>query len=258
MELTRVACWWRHLAGGLCVLVGGAVMAFAQLNRGVVEGTVTDPAGAAIVNASVKVTSLDTGVPFATRTNDTGYYRAVDLVPGRYGVHIESTGFAPLDVMDVEVPAGQVVKVDGQMKMGSTQQTVRVMASEPLLQTAPTNASSTVESQIIQDVPLQGRDLQQLVYLLPGAQNVAGPPGSNFGFNSQFGSFPDPTYVQGSDVSVNGGQGGANAWYLDGNLNVSTLSENIAVNPAPDAVSEFQAVTSNLSAQYGRTGGGAF
>jgi len=257
MEPIRVACLWRRLAGVLCLLVGGR-MAFAQLNRGIVEGTVTDPAGAAIVNASVKVTSLDTGVPFATKTNDTGYYRAVDLVPGRYRVHIESAGFAPLDVVDVQVLAGQVVKVDGQMKMGSTQQTVQVIAAEPLLQTASANASSTVDSQIIQDMPLQGRDLQQLVYLLPGVQNVAGPPGSNFGFNSQFGSFPDPTYVQGSDVSVNGGQGGANAWYLDGNLNVSTLSENIAVNPAPDAVSEFQAVTSNLSAQYGRTGGGAF
>ena len=64
--------------------------------------------------------------------------------------------------------------------------------------------------------------------------------------------------MQGSDVSVNGGQGGANAWYFDGSLNVSTLSENINVNPSPDAVSEFQAVTSDLAAQYGRTGGGVF
>ena len=97
-----------------------------------------------------------------------------------------------------------------------------------------------------------------MVYMMPGVQNDAGPPGSNFGFNSQFGIFPDPTSVQGSDVSVNGGQGGANAWYLDGSLNVSTLSENINVNPSPDAVSEFQAITSDLAAQYGRTGGGVF
>src|SRR5271166_4221072 len=100
MEHISISCLWRSLAGGLCLLVGGAVMAFAQLNRGIVEGTVTDPAGAAIVNASVKVTSLDTGTSYPTKTNDTGYYRAVDLVPGRYRVHIESTGFAPLDVVD--------------------------------------------------------------------------------------------------------------------------------------------------------------
>ena len=106
--------------------------------------------------------------------------------------------------------------------------------------------------------PLPGRDLQQLVFLLPGVSNVAGPPGSNFGFNSQYGSFPDPSHAQGSDVSVNGGQGGANAWYLDGYLNVSGLVENVAVNPAPDAVTEFQAVTEGIAAQYGRTGGGVF
>lgn len=235
---------------------GGALR--AQLNHGIVEGVVTDPAGASVANASVTVTSTETGVSTPTKTNHTGYYRAVDLVPGHYRVHIEAPGFEPLDVVDVQVAAGQEVKVDGQLKVGSTRQTVEVSASAALLETAPANTSTTVDSQIIQDMPLQGRDLQQLVYLLPGVQSDAGPPGSNFGFNSQFGIFPDPTYVQGSDVSVNGGQGGANAWYLDGSLNVSTLSENINVNPSPDAVSEFQAITSDLSAQYGRTGGGVF
>jgi len=230
----------------------------AQLNHSIIEGLVTDPAGSAVANAVVTVTSVDTGVATPTRTNITGYYRAVDLVPGRYRVHIEAPGFSPLDMVDVQLLAGQVVREDGQLKVGSTRQLVEVKAAAALLQTAPANASSTVESQIIQDMPLQGRDLQQLVYLLPGVENVAGPPGSNFGFNSQFGIFPDPTYVQGSDVSVNGGQGGANAWYLDGSLNVSTLSENINVNPSPDAVSEFQAITTNLAAEYGRSGGGVF
>jgi hypothetical protein len=245
---------WR--LGAVLLLIAAPLQ--AQLNHSVIEGTVTDPAGAAIPNASVTVTALETGVSSPTRTNSTGYYRAVDLVPGRYKVHVDAPGFEPLDVVEVVVPAGQVVRVDGQLKVGSTRQTVEVRAVQPLLETAPANTSSTVDSQVIQQMPLQGRDLQQLVYLLPGVQNVAGPPGSNFGFNSQFGIFPDPTSVQGSDVSVNGGQGGANAWYLDGNLDVSTLSENISVNPSPDAVSEFQAITSNLSAQYGRTGGGVF
>jgi len=246
------------LVAGVLLTLGSSAALRAQLNHGIVEGLVTDPAGAAIANASVTVRSIDTGVLTPTKTNETGYYRAVDLVPGRYQIHIESAGFEPLDIVDVRVGAGQEVKIDGQLKVGSTRQTVEVSASAALVETAPSNTSTTVDSQIIQDMPLQGRDLQQLVYLLPGVQSDAGPPGSNFGFNSQFGIFPDPTYVQGSDVSVNGGQGGANAWYLDGSLNVSTLSENINVNPSPDAVSEFQAITSDLSAQYGRTGGGVF
>jgi len=240
----------------LALTVAGSLR--AQLNHGVIEGVVTDPAGGVIARASVTVTAVDTGVSTPTRTNNTGYYRAVDLVPGSYRVHIEAPGFDAVDLVDIQVSAGQVVKVDGQLKVGTTHQTIEVQALTPLVETSPANSSSTVDAGIIQDMPLQGRDMQQLVYLLPGVQSDAGPPGSNFGFNSQFGIFPDPTYVQGSDVSVNGGQGGANAWYLDGNLNVSTLSENIDVNPSPDAVSEFQAITSNLSAQYGRTGGGVF
>ncbi len=111
---------------------------------------------------------------------------------------------------------------------------------------------------MIQEVPINGRDLQQLVYLLPGVANASGPPGSNFGFSSQFGTFPDPTFTQGSDVSVNGGQAGANSWYLDGNLNLSGLAENIVVNPSPDAVSEFAAITNGFAAEYGHTGGGVF
>ena len=250
----------RRLRRGLGIILPlcAAGLLHAQLNHGIIEGIVTDPAGAAVAHASVTVTSVDTGVASPARTNSTGYYRAVDLVPGSYRVHIEMQGFSPVDLVGIEVPAGQTVRQDGQLKVGSTRQVVEVTAAASLVETSPSNTSSAVDSQIIQDMPLQGRDLQQLIFLLPGVQNDAGPPGSNFGFNSQFGIFPDPTYVQGSDVSVNGGQGGANAWYLDGSLNVSTLSENINVNPSPDAVSEFQAITSNLAAEYGRTGGGVF
>jgi hypothetical protein len=61
--------------------------------------------------------------------------------------------------------------------------------------------------------------------------NVGGPPGSNFGFDSEFGTFPDPTHLLGSAIAVNGGQSGTNAWYLDGNLNISSFGENIVINP---------------------------
>ena len=238
--------------------VGLAANTRAQLNYGIVQGVVTDQSGAVVADATVTVTSVETEVSTRTKTNSSGYYRAVDLTPGRYRVRVEAQGFNAVQVDDVRVFAGQEVEVDRQLILGTTHQTVEVMAAQPLLETASSNSSTTLESHIIDDMPLQGHDLQQIVYLLPGVQNDAGPPGSNFGFNSQFGIFPDPTYVQGSDVSVNGGQGGANAWYLDGSLNVSTVSENINVNPSPDAVSEFQAITSDLAAQYGRTGGGVF
>src|SRR5712692_6447750 len=242
-----------------CIIWGLAATAVkAQLNRGVIEGIVTDPQGAVIAGADVTITAVDTNVASVTKTNSTGYYRAVDLVPGKYRIHIAVAGFNATDVVDVGIPAGQTVKVDAQLKLGSTQETVQVVGEVPLLETTASNFSHAVENRTIQEVPLQGRDLQQLVYLLPGVSNAAGPPGSNFGFSSQFGSFPDPTYVQGSDISVNGGQAGANAWYLDGNINLSGISENVAVNPSPDSVGEFQAITSAFAPEYSRTGGGVF
>ncbi len=243
---------------GLVLLLSWATALKAQLNRGVIEGIVTDPQGAVVPGVSVTITAVETNVAQATKTNSSGYYRAVDLVPGKYRAHFVASGFSPVDVTEIEVPAGEVIKVDTQLKLGATREIVQVTAEVPLVETSASNFSTSLETRTVQEIPLQGRDLQQLVYLMPGVNPVGGPPGSNFGFNSEFGTFPDPTHVLGSDLSVNGGQGGANAWYLDGNLNLSSLAENIAVDPSPDAVSEFQTITSAFAAEYSRTGGAVF
>ncbi len=230
----------------------------AQINRGVIEGIVTDPQSAVIPDVQVTITSLDTNVEARTKTNSTGYYRVVDLVPGRYKAHFEVSGFSSLDVRDIEVPAGKVTREDTQLKLGEVTQLLEVTSEAPLLETGPSNFSTTLGTRTVEEIPLAGRDLQQLVNLVPGVVNVSGPPGSNFGFNSQFGTFPDPTNVLGSTLAVNGGQAGANAWYLDGNLNLSSIAENITVNPSPDAVQEFQVITNAFAAEYSRTGGAVF
>ena len=237
-------------------LMGDAL--HAQINRGVIEGVVSDPAGAVIADAEVTVTAVDTNVAVPVRTNATGYYRAGDLVPGKYTALVKSPGFSTLDLRNIEVNAGSVTRVDAQLRLDATRQTVQVNAEAPLIDSSASNVSTTVDTAIIQDIPLQGRDLQQLTFLIPGVNNVGGPPGSNFGFSSQFGTFPDPSNALGSNLAVNGGQGGANAWYLDGSLNLSSFAENVVINPTPDAVQEFQAITTGLAAEYSRTGGGVF
>ena len=230
----------------------------AQLNRGTIEGVVTDPQGAVVPGVSVTVKNVATGVSSNLTTNNAGYYRAVDLVPGTFSVHFEAPGFAILDLTGIQVSAGTLTRVDRQLQLGQTRQAVEIKAEVPLVDTAPSNVSTTLESHTIQDIPLQGRDLQQLVFLVPGVNSVSGPPGSNFGFNSEFGTFPDPTNVLGSNLSVNGGQGGSNAWYLDGSLNLSAFAENAVISPSPDAVTEFQVITNAFAPEYSRTGGGVF
>ena len=252
MARKKVAWIWTMIVVLALVIPGNA-----QLNRGILEGTVTDPQGAAIPGVKVTVTAVDTNVVLPTVTNSAGYYRVVDLVPGKYTVHLEATGFSPLDVTDITVAPGQTIRADAKLNLGSTLQTLEVSAASALVQTAPTNFSTTVSTNTLENIPLQGRDLQQLVFLVPGVSGN-GPPGSSFGFNSQYGAFPDPTHLQGSDVSVNGGIGGTNAWYLDGNLNLSGQAESVIVNPSPDAVSEFATITNGFSAEYGRSGGAVF
>jgi len=253
MDLSRRP--WRLLG---VLLLFAALNLKAQLNRSVIEGIVTDPQGAVVPAVDVRVTNTDTNISASVKTNTEGYYRVADLVPGKYKVHLELAGFRPVDISNIELPAGQVTRVDTQLRLGEARQSVEVTAGAALVETAPANFSASINERTLDEMPLAGRDLQQLVYLLPGVNQVGGPPGSNFGFNSEFGSFPDPTHMFGSDISVNGGQGGDNAWYLDGNLNLSGFAENVAVNPSPDAVQEFAAITSAFSAEYGRTGGAVF
>ena len=241
-----------------CLLLCSAAPLLGQLNRGVIEGIVTDPQGAVMPGVEVTITDVETNVSTPAKTNGAGYYHVPNLVPGKYRAHFVASGFSPLDVTGIEVLAGRVLREDVQLKIGATSQRIEVTAGAQVVETAAANFSTTLQSSVIQSLPLAGHDLQQLVFLMPGVNVLTGPPGSNFGFNSEFGTFPDPTHVFGSDVSVNGGQGGTNAWYLDGNLNLVGFAENVAVNPSPDAVGEFQAITNAFSAEYGRTGGAVF
>jgi len=235
-----------------------ASFTWASLDRGVIRGTVADPQGAVIPNATVLVKNLDTNVAVTLTTNAAGFYSATELVPGRYTVQVSAPGFSPVVVSNVSVTANTTTPVDAQLKVGATTQTVEVMAAVPLVDTTPSNFSTGVKGSDIAEIPLQGRDIQALVQLIPGVTQSSGPSGALFGFNSQFGGFPDPLHFAGSNLSANGGQGGSNAWYLDGSLNSSVMMQNVVINPTPDAIGEFNVVDNGLAAEWGRTNGAVF
>jgi len=169
--------------------------------------------------------------------------------------HLDRNGFEKLDISNVVVKAGTTITEDAVMKLGQLSETVNVSSAPPVVETTASNFSTSISTQIIDKVPIVGRDIQTLVQLMPGITQSVGPTGSSFGFDSQFGGFPDPTHIVGSGISANGSQGGANAWYLDGTLNATLGPESVVVNPSPDAVSEFNLVNNGLSAQWSRTSG---
>ena len=101
--------------------------------------------------------------------------------------------------------------------------------------------------------------MQNMVMLIPGVTQAGGPPGTSVALNGgQFGRFPDPSHTLGSQVAVNGSQAASNVWYLDGSINAAQGVDNVVVNPVPDAVAEFQAITDGFAAEYGRTAGAVF
>lgn len=107
----------------------------AQLNRGAIEGTVTDPQGAAVPGAEVAIANVETNVETNTKTNSTGYYRAEALVPGTYRARFAAKGFATLEITAIGVQAAQVIRVDGRLKVGSFNEKIEVKAELPMLQT---------------------------------------------------------------------------------------------------------------------------
>lgn len=240
----------------LITLIGVGLVQ-ASLNHGNIQGRITDQQGATVPGAKVIVKNVDTGVSVVLTTNSDGLYLAPELVPGRYSIHIEARGFASVDITNVMVSANTTTEEDTQLKVGGTTQVVEVKAAPSLVQSAPSNFSTNLAGRYIQNVPLPGRDIQTLVQLIPGVTQSTGPSGAVFGFDSQFGGFPDPQHLVGSGISANGSQGGANAWYLDGSLNAALGAENVVVNPSPDAVAEFNVVDNGLAAEYGRTSGAA-
>lgn len=236
------------------ILVGAACV-FAALDRGAIRGTVTDPQGAVVPGATVNVRNVETGVEAHLVTNHAGFFLATDLVPGKYSVRIEASGFSLLEIKDIAVGAGTTVTQDAELKVGATTQRLEVSARAQLVETTSSNFSTGVSRRYLDNLPMQGRDIQTLVSLFPGVVQSSGPSGAVFGSNSQFGGFPDPLHLVGSSVSSNGGQAGANAWFLEGALNATVGAEAATVNPSPDAVAEFNLVQNSLAAEYGRTSG---
>ena len=248
----------RHLLEVLAVCAVGLVFSIelvASIDRGAIRGTVTDPQGAVVPQATVVVKNVATGVETRLVTNAAGFYLAPELVPGVFLVRIEAPGFAAVEIKDLVVGAGTTVTQDVELKVGATSQRVEVNAQASLVDTTSSNFSTGVASRYLQNLPLQGGDIQTLVQLFPGVIQSSGPSGAVFGSNSQFGGFPDPLHIVGSSVSSNGGQAGANAWFLEGALNATVGAEAATVNPSADAVAEFNLVQNSLAAEYGRTSG---
>lgn len=236
---------FRQLALVLLVVILTAARAGAQQDAATVTGEVTDPSGAVVPGATITVTNVGTGIALTTVTNGSGLYTLSGLRPGDYTLMIELQGFSRFARTGLTLQVAQVVRLDARLQTGNLTEAVEVSAATPLLQTTNSSRGSVIDERKIVDLPLNGRDYNQLALLSPGVL-----PGT-----------PRLASVNFKGVlNVNGNRTFNNVFLLDGVDNISYSNsfrgENVQlVQPSIEALQEFKIQTNAYSAEYGRSSG---
>lgn len=243
----------------LCCIVlflsGSAVI--AQTITGSVRGTVTDPSDAIVAGAKVTATNTATGVATSTITNHSGLYNIQFLTIGQYTITATASGFNTTVIGPFRLQIDQIAKIDAKLQVGKIATTVNVAASTaPILNTENATLGTTISSNTLQNIPLNGQNVNFATMFVPGAVDpTVGAMGG----------------LQGSerDTSIGGGGQGAQAvpsfsgnrqqannYILDGVEINETLNNLIGYNPSPFSIQEMRVITGNADAEYGNVNGG--
>jgi hypothetical protein len=216
--------------------------AMAQATTGSIRGVVTDASGAVIAGADVTARNADTGVETKTKSNDEGIYSFPRISPGKYVLSVEKQDFKRQEFQEVTVNVGQETTIDAALQAGQLTETVTVTAEgQELLQKENVQTSTSFEARKVSELPtnIAGGGIDTLALLTPGVVPGLGFSNSN-----------------GAEFSVNGARGRSNNFNIDGqdNNDLSVAGPGFFVDN-PDIVGEFQIITNNFSAEYGRNQG---
>jgi hypothetical protein len=219
----------------------------AQFDSGNVIGTVSDSTGAVVSGAKMKLTSLDTGIAVEAATNQIGEYIFLAVRVGRYRVTAEKAGFATVVADQVRVDVGARQRVDLELKPAQAHESAEVVATPSLVETDSSQRGQIIGPTQAVELPLNGREYSQLVLLTSGVRQSAIGTGSIS--TNREGSF-----------NINGLRSTFNNYLLDGldNNAYGTSNQgfsNQVIQPSPDSLAEFEVVTNNESAEYGRGAG---
>jgi Carboxypeptidase regulatory-like domain/TonB dependent receptor-like, beta-barrel len=227
-------------------------MLVGQTFRGTILGSVSDPSGAFVAGATVKVRNEATGLERTTTTSANGTYSVPELPIGKYSVTVTQTGFETFVATSVAVDVATERRVDAALKTGQVTTRVEVSAENlPMVETTTNDLGGVITAQTVEDMPVNGRDYTKLIYLNPG---VAGSPDQISDSPGSFGEF-----------SMNGARGRSNNYLLDGTDMNDGYRNDPAINQAGvfgtpatilpiDAVAEVN-VLSNFQPEYGRNAG---
>lgn len=242
---------------GMVLLVSAlwATAALAQFTANV-QGTVTDPSGAAIPNAAVGLVNLSTRVTANTKTDGAGNYSFVDLQPGSYQINAEASGFTTT-VVTVTLDTNQTLNVPITLTLKAVTQTLEVTAAAPVLNTAETRNQMTMENQAVAELPVAGRQLVTLANMAPGVTGLGsvgnGVPGAAGTPGSGVDNYSTETQI---DASANGMGQMSNMWAVDGLDVTSGIRQGILnLTPNPDSIQETTIQVNTFTSESGRSDG---
>ena len=222
--------------------------ATAQSVSGTLLGTVTDVSGAVVADAKITVVNEGTGLTRTVTSDANGEYVVPSIPTGRYTVTAEVAGFKTLALSNIELGVDQRARIDLKLEVGALTESVTIEAVSPLLQTSSSELGTTVKTEQLLAMPLNGRNFVSLTRSVPGV--LRGIPGANI---DGAGSL---AWRASASFSANGQRARDNNFMLDGVDNNETWLQTVVIFPSVDALDEFKLQTSTYSAEFGRSLGG--
>ena len=219
-----------------------APFAGAQSTGGRIRGTVSDPSGASVAAATVSLVNEATHATRDVQSGATGEYIFIEVPVGTYEIDVTQAGFKKYIHKGVALDLNEVISVDVTLQLGSSAERVEVTGAPPVIDTTSTQLGAVVNERSSTQLPLNERDVYQLLQLQPGVQ-------SQIGNNLFYGS--DKPGV----VTVNGGRGRSNNYSVNGGDGNDLFANLPAVQPSPDSIEEFRVITNTFDAEYGRNSG---
>jgi Carboxypeptidase regulatory-like domain/TonB dependent receptor len=235
----------------LCLGYCGGLFAQATSQ---ISGTVKDASGAVVAGAGITVTQTATGVTRSATSDEGGVYALPSLPLGPYRMEVKKQGFTTYVQTGIVLEVASAPTIDPELKVGAISESVQVEASAPMIETSSTGVGQVVNSTDVVELPLNGRQVTQLI-TLAGASN---PVQAGFGTAPNNGNLnTSKNYPNEALVSVGGGMLTGTTYLMDGGTHNDPFNNLNLPLPFPDAVQEFKVQTSALPAEYGQHSGGA-
>jgi hypothetical protein len=226
------------------------------VNNSQMHGTVTDPAGAVVAGAQIKATQTSTGQARTTTTGSEGAFTLPNLPVGPYTLEVTAQGFQSYRQTGIVLQVSENPKIDVTLRVGTVTQTEEVHSDAVMVKTDETSISEVIDHERIVDLPLDGRQVTQLILLSGAAVSTPTLPNQDLLSSKNYGN-GNATMSSNAAISVAGGQVNANSYLLDGGDHVDKFSNLNMPLPFPDAIQEFSVQTSTLTARYGVHSGSA-